>query len=103
MLFRYTSSPVAEFTASDFSLIQKISTKRNAEFGVTGQLEFDGTRFFQEIEGGVAPIALLVGVILSDPRHRDISVEAFQRIEMRSHAAFVTGGLSEQRKPGDTG
>lgn len=93
MRFRYTSVPSIGMTGTDYGTIAETAARRNAELGVTGALRFDGSRFFQEIEGGAGPIALLVGIILSDRRHRDISVEMLSRVDIRTHDKFTAEGF----------
>lgn len=48
--------------------------RRNAAADVTGALYFDGTLFFQVLEGPRAAVQEIFAAIRRDPRHRDVKL-----------------------------
>ncbi len=59
---------------SELSRILAVSSRNNAARGMTGALTLCGNTYIQALEGPPAEIEHLMGVLATDPRHRDIQV-----------------------------
>ena len=56
---------------------------KNAVYGVTGALGYNGTSFAQILEGDRQTVSNLVELILSDPRHSSVTIVNIREIESR--------------------
>ncbi len=79
----YYSVAADGLTADAIIKMGSDASTNNSRLGVTGWLTFDGTCFFQYIEGEAAVIDQLYAVILADPRHHDIVTLASAAIDQR--------------------
>ncbi|MFB2533493.1 BLUF domain-containing protein [Paracoccus sp. p4-l81] len=68
--------------------IQTRANDRNAALGVTGALLFDGTFFFQTIEGPLQSVSDLMRSIQRDTRHTEIIPFGIRPIERRWFAEW---------------
>lgn len=72
--FAYCSVLAADYDATCVSAIIRVAREFNANHAITGVLIFDGTRFFQYIEGPADSMTTLIDRLYTDPRHTDITV-----------------------------
>ncbi len=79
----YRSRAVVDINAAVFKDIESVAQRRNAELDVTGALVFDGTYFFQTIEGSADAVTAIMRSIQRDPRHTDIIPFGIRKIEKR--------------------
>jgi hypothetical protein len=89
----YTSRASDEI---DDGLLQSIldrSRSHNLEHGITGVLCVypEGGVFLQALEGAREAVNALYGKIVSDPRHRDVTLLHYAEVEERSFAAWQMG------------
>jgi len=56
---------------------------RNGLRGITGMMVFDSKYFLQAIEGSQRELSALYSLLVNDPRHRDLMLLKFGRIESR--------------------
>jgi hypothetical protein len=79
--------------------IARSSLRNNARLGVTGALYFDGTLFFQVLEGDEAVLAVLFDTIRNDPRHCDVEMVCHKPLTERQFPnwsmKFVEGQCSK--------
>jgi len=78
----YQSQLSAECPDNDLRLLTREASENNRSMQVTGILLFNGTEFFQVLEGEEQVVDTLFRHICDDPRHRDI-VEL-----MRDYSAY---------------
>ncbi|WP_145740767.1 MULTISPECIES: BLUF domain-containing protein [Variovorax] len=71
---------------------------RNAQYGITGLLVFDGMRFCQHLEGPHGAVETLMRRIERDPRHTDIKVFRRGPLAARRYSGFGVG-LAESEGP----
>ena len=79
----YISVANQEFDRSQLSELAAESSKRNSELQISGALVFDGTHFFQYLEGEKENVELVYNKIKQDQRHRDVSTISESSIEKR--------------------
>lgn len=65
--------------------------QRNAQRGLTGLLVFDRRHFLQVIEGSRRSLNDLYAALLRDPRHRDVQLLKFARIDVRHFPGWSMG------------
>lgn len=70
----YRSTQTRPFSLKDLHGILEKSRTKNAQLGITGVLFYDGNDFIQVLEGGEGEVQYLYGALLSDPRHRDVTI-----------------------------
>jgi hypothetical protein len=63
--------------------IARQSLRNNGRLGITGALYFDGSQFFQVLEGSDPALAVVFDAIRKDPRHCDVQVVCHGPIEQR--------------------
>lgn len=86
----------------DRELIQSIvhrAEAANAEFGITGILCTypEGGVFLQCLEGSRAEVNDLYNNIVSDSRHRDVTILGYEEIERRMFASWRMGSVDLKR------
>lgn len=84
----FTSVPNHPGLNPDVARILAKSRKNNARLQVVGGLLFGDGNFLQCLEGEVEVVEALYGRIEADPRHRDVTMLARQRIEQRSFGTW---------------
>ena len=97
MLVRLLYASRSSATEAEFTVILRQSRKHNAELGVTGLLCHSEGVFVQVLEGGRAAVNRLYNQIVSDPRHRDVTLLAYEEIAQRRFAGWSMGQVSLQR------
>lgn len=75
------------------------SQKYNLEHGITGLLCTSARAgvFLQVLEGGRAAVNTLYGSILRDPRHKDVTLLAYEEITERRFAGWRMGNVNLSR------
>jgi hypothetical protein len=63
--------------------IARSALRNNARLGVTGALFFDGSQFYQVLEGEDTVIACLYDTIRADPRHTDVQLVYYRTLPDR--------------------
>ncbi|MGE5476788.1 MAG: BLUF domain-containing protein [Bacteroidales bacterium] len=79
----YRSTQARPLSMSDLQGILDKSRIKNAQLGITGVLFYDGSDFIQVLEGGEGEVQYLYGALLSDPRHRDVTLLSQMVVEHR--------------------
>ncbi|MBN8489289.1 MAG: BLUF domain-containing protein [Burkholderiales bacterium] len=97
MLVRLLYASHSTATEAEFAAIVRQSRARNAELGVTGLLCHSEGVFVQVLEGGRAAVNRLYNQIVSDPRHKDVTLLAYTEISERRFAGWSMGQVSLQR------
>ncbi len=87
----YASKPAAGITVENVAEIVAVSSKRNAERGITGFLAYRSDWFLQALEGGQAQISSLLCLIGKDPRHTDLVILGFHPIDQRQFRSWSMG------------
>ena len=95
----YASCSVAEIDEPLVASIIERSHRQNAEQGITGVLchSSPGNVFLQLIEGGRAAVNQLYAGIVSDPRHRDVTLLDYGEITQRRFVGWRMGRVSLNR------
>jgi len=78
--------------------IVTLARARNAQYGITGLLVFDGMRFCQHLEGPQRTVDTLMRRIERDPRHTAIKVFHRGPLPARRYSGFGMG-LAESEGP----
>jgi hypothetical protein len=78
----------SNLTDADLAVITAVSAVNNAREGLTGCLLLDGTHCFQVVEGARGPLSALLGRLMRDPRHRDVTIADFSRIDHRAFRSW---------------
>lgn len=68
----YASLATVPASSPEMLEIARTCLARNPALGITGALYFDGTQFYQVIEGDEKAVHGLFARIVEDPRHRDV-------------------------------
>ena len=71
----YTSLARPELEPADLRAIHQAARHLNALDGITGLLIYNGRQFLQVIEGAESAIDDLLGRLLADSRHSELTVE----------------------------
>lgn len=87
----YISTPQGLVFDDDILAIVRESQVRNSRLGITGLLCYDGTHFFQIIEGPANTIDALYDAIRNDPRHTDIHTLSEVDVTVRSFSDWSMG------------
>jgi hypothetical protein len=97
----YYSQAAAGMTSDDVIRFGAVASRSNERAGITGWLTYDGTCFFQAIEGEEAAIAALYEKVLADTRHHDVVTLINKPIDRRRFDSFsisiASSGASEAR------
>lgn len=79
----YRSTQARLLSIKDLHGILEKSRIKNARLGITGVLFYDGSDFIQVLEGGEGEVQYLYGALVSDPRHRDVTLLSQMVIDQR--------------------
>ncbi len=79
----YISGTVHNFSEQDLQDLLKKARAKNSAKNITGFLVFDGTHFFQLLEGDEESVRGLYDTISSDPRHKNVTTLMEQNIDDR--------------------
>jgi hypothetical protein len=90
----YASRPSAPLLPEILDRILEQSRRNNPVKGITGLLCFTNETFVQVIEGGRAEVCELYNAIVRDPRHRDVTMLAFEEIAERHFANWTMGQVN---------
>jgi Sensors of blue-light using FAD len=82
----YASTANESVTGELLESILKVARNRNEVRDLTGMLVFDHQHFLQVIEGDRAAVSLLLGKLMSDTRHKNLTVLELDEITQRSFA-----------------
>ena len=82
----YASTAVNAVNGEMLESILRVARNRNEMRDLTGMLVFDHKHFLQVIEGGRAAVSLLLGKLMGDTRHKDVTVLELEEITQRSFA-----------------
>jgi len=77
----YVSSATHRIPATELEDISTISSRNNAQVGVTGVLLLCGNFFFQILEGEELAVDQVLARIRKDPRHCDIQILKVENFE----------------------
>ncbi len=97
MLVRLLYASHSAATEAEFATIIRQSRAHNAELGITGLLCHSEGVFVQVLEGGRAAVNRLYNQIVSDPRHKDVTLLAYEEVAQRRFAGWSMGQVSLQR------
>lgn len=81
-------------------MIESILTRsrtRNPALGLTGILCHGGDVFMQVLEGGREAVNHLYGLLLRDPRHRDVTLLHYEEITERRFSGWTMGQVNLAR------
>ncbi len=79
----YASAVAKPLDPAGINLLLSQARLRNGLRGITGMLVFDSKYFLQAIEGSQGELSSLYSLLVNDPRHRDLMLLKFGRIESR--------------------
>lgn len=97
MLVRLIYASRTEANEAELAVILRQSRAHNAQLGITGLLCHSEGVFVQVLEGGRAAVNGLYNQIVSDPRHREVTLLAFEEIGERRFAGWSMGQISLPR------
>ena len=92
VVFSFTSLLAADLPPAAVHRICREAQRFNVSRGLTGDLQFDGRRVRQVVEGSWAEVMPLAARILTDPRHGAIAITAFEPIASRSQDDWTWSG-----------
>lgn len=87
----YASTATEPVTQEMVEAIMKVARVRNDLRDLTGVLVFDHQHFLQVLEGDRQSVNQLLAKLMSDPRHRNVTLIACREIQNRSYAAWSMG------------
>lgn len=95
----YASRSVDPIDKKMLDTILEQSRRSNTEAGITGMLCAceDTNTFLQALEGGRAQVNALYAHIVCDPRHRDVTLLAYDEIHERRFANWRMGRVDLSR------
>jgi hypothetical protein len=79
----YASTVAKPLDPAGINLLLSQARLRNGLRGITGMLVFDSKYFLQAIEGSQRELSSLYSLLVNDPRHCDLMLIKFGRIESR--------------------
>jgi len=79
----YASAVDDALQADELNRMLEHARHRNGMRGITGMLAFDSRHFLQVIEGSRRALSDLHAALLRDPRHHDVQLLKFARIDAR--------------------
>lgn len=80
----YFSAARSGLGDEEVDAIVAAAAKRNALYGVTGALGFNGEAFCQVLEGDEANVDQLLETISRDPRHHDFKIVDVKKVTARA-------------------
>jgi hypothetical protein len=93
----YASRTAQPLDPEELAQILHQSRQKNPVHGITGVLCSSGNIFIQVLEGGRAAVNRLYNHIVSDPRHTDVTLLAYEEIEERRFAGWAMGQVNLSR------
>jgi Sensors of blue-light using FAD len=86
------ASRLSESSSADaVESIVQMSRQRNPDLGITGVLCHDSRVIVQALEGGRDAVNAIYQHICRDPRHRDVTLLAYDEIAERRFAGWTMG------------
>lgn len=96
----YVSTATAPLAADDFRILTTRARARNAAQGLTGFLFHQPPRFYGVLEGPERKVLARMEAIISDPRHRELTVLREERLFEARYRNWAFG-LLPQARPGN--
>ncbi|RVT85989.1 BLUF domain-containing protein [Inhella crocodyli] len=93
----YASRVGAQFGEGDLATVLRQSRQHNPANGITGLLCHADGVFIQVLEGGRDAVNALYNRVVSDPRHRDVTLLAYEEVAERRFAGWTMGQVNLQR------
>jgi len=93
----YASRATEGTSPDELAAILRKSKVNNPALGVTGVLCFSAGVFLQVLEGGRLAVNRLYNRIVTDPRHGDVVLLAYEEIDQRSFAGWSMGQVNLSR------
>jgi hypothetical protein len=93
----YASRAVSPIRPDTLAAILAKATRDNAVLGVTGLLCHGDEVFLQVLEGGRAEVSTLYNRIACDPRHREVTLLAYEEVAERDFAGWAMGQVNLNR------
>src|SRR5471030_2446825 len=93
----YASRAVSPIRPDTLAAILAKATRDNAVLGVTGLLCHGDEVFLQVLEGGRAEVSTLYNRIACDPRHREVTLLAYEEVAERDFAGWAIGQVNLNR------
>ena len=90
----YVSRAVPAVDQERLLAILRKSKANNPALGVTGVLCFSEGIFLQVLEGGRSAVNRLYQHIVTDPRHKDVELLAYEQIRERRFAGWSMGQVN---------
>jgi len=87
----YASAVGDDLRTDELNRLLERARQRNVQRGITGLLVFDSRHFLQAIEGSRRSLNDLYAALLRDPRHRDVQLLKFARIDARRFPGWSMG------------
>lgn len=87
----------AEVVAAVESILEA-SQRTNAALNITGALIFNSGMFAQVLEGARGAIEFLIERIMRDPRHGNVEVLMFDKVEARAFPDWSMGFIGRSRE-----
>jgi hypothetical protein len=87
----YASSVDVDLRTDELNRLLEHARAHNEQRGVTGLLVYDSQHFLQLIEGSRSSLNALYKSLLKDPRHRDVQLLKFARIDARRFPDWSMG------------
>lgn len=84
----YISVAALDFDRAQLTELAEKAATHNKAYDISGALVFDGTHFFQYLEGNEFDIRLLYKKIQADPRHKDVTILSESPIEKRVYPTW---------------
>jgi Sensors of blue-light using FAD len=93
----YASRAASPVDQEELSAILRQSKAANPALGITGVLCCSGGVFIQVLEGGRASVNRLYNRIVTDPRHAEVTLLAYEEIAERRFAGWSMGQVHTGR------
>jgi len=90
----YASRAAQALTPKMMDEILQISRKNNPVKGITGILCHSGEIFLQVLEGGRTQVNALYSMIVSDNRHKDVTVLHYEEVTERRFSGWTMGQVN---------
>ena len=93
----YASRAAQPVTAEETLRILRQSKANNPAHGITGVLCCSDSIYLQVLEGGRSAVNRLYQHIVTDPRHKDVELLAYEEIVERRFAGWAMGQVDMSR------
>jgi hypothetical protein len=90
----YASRAAQTLTPKMMDEILQTSRKNNPANGITGILCHSGEVFLQVLEGGRSQVNALYSTIVSDNRHKDVTVLHYEEVTERRFSGWTMGQVN---------